>query len=135
MHSGWRPLVVALVTATAGVVGLAWWWRRLPPQLPDDPAVFKTVDALWTAVLSRDPRAVEACQHRLAAYRQAGRLPPAAAQRLDRVIGRAQAGAWEAAAQDLYPFMFQQQRRARLPAPARKEAAGARRLTSFARGA
>jgi hypothetical protein len=94
------------------VVASAAWWsaRRAPPQLPDDPAVFKTTSALWTAVCSHDPQAVAACQQRLEGYRKSQRLPPQAARRLERIIHRAQAGDWDAASHELYEFMLGQRR-------------------------
>lgn len=109
-----------LVGCMLGVslLGLGWWWwtRREPPQLPDDSAVFKTVNALLTAVCSRDDQAVAACQRRLVAYRRAQRLPDGAARCLDRIIQRTQHGDWDTAAQELYQFMYGQRRQAR-PAP------------------
>lgn len=98
------------------VAGAGWWWsRRPPPQLPDDPAVFKTTSALWTAVGSRNPQAVAACQQRLQAYRQTGRLEPSAARRLERIIQHTQSGDWDTAAYELYQFMLGQRRQGNPP--------------------
>lgn len=92
-----------------------WYGYRSQPQLPANDEVFKTVDALFTAVTAHDTRRLADCQQRLAKYKDRGALPAAAAKRLDRIIGLAQSGDWTAAAHRLYDFMQAQQRK--LPAP------------------
>jgi hypothetical protein len=106
-----RAWLVASLAVGLLVAAAVWWWSmRPPPQLPDDPAVFKTTSALWTAVCSRDPQAVAACHQRLQGYRQAQRLPASAALRLERIIQRTHAADWETAARELYDFMLGQRR-------------------------
>jgi hypothetical protein len=75
-----------------------------------DEDVFRTVDALFTAVTARDERLLGQCAQRLQDYRAAGRLPPDAADALDRIIAKARAGSWETAAERLYDFMRAQKR-------------------------
>jgi hypothetical protein len=87
-----------------------WLGYRSPPQLPPSEEVFKSVDALFTAVTSRDESRLVACEQRLAKYKERGLLPAAAAKRLDRVISAARSGQWESAAQQLYAFMLGQRR-------------------------
>ena len=75
-----------------------------------DAEVFETVDALYTAVRNRDEARLTQCEARLAGYRAAGKLPKAAADRLDGVIAKARAGDWQPAAERLYDFMLAQRR-------------------------
>jgi hypothetical protein len=91
-----------------GIVLLAYFNR--PPQMGTSEEVFTTVDALYTAVRSRDEKRLGECERRLHGYRDAGKLPPAAASALDAIISRARSGAWEPAARQLYDFMFAQRR-------------------------
>lgn len=99
------PIVAAGVAALAIFVGLfIWWWSR-PPQMGTDAEVFRTVDALFTAVTSRDEKRLADCERRLLTLRDAGKLPPGASTYLDNIIHKARAGRWESAAQSLYDFM------------------------------
>ncbi len=100
-------LIVLAVLAVAGVV--AWNWRE-PPQMGADEGVFRTVDALFTAVTGRDERRLGDCEQRLKGYRDAGKLPPDAADALDAIIRQARSGRWESAAERLYAFMMVQRR-------------------------
>jgi hypothetical protein len=97
--------ILLIVVGTA----LASFWRR-PPQMGADDQVFRTVDALFTAVTARDERLVGQCEQRLHASRDAGKLPLQAATHLDRIIAQSRAGHWEPAAQTLYAFMLAQRR-------------------------
>ena len=83
---------------------------RSPPQMGPDAEVFETVDALYTAVRNRDDARLTQCEARLAAYKAAGKLPPAAAASLDGVIAKARRGDWQPAAERLYDFMLAQRR-------------------------
>jgi hypothetical protein len=87
------------------------------PQLPASDEVFKTVDALFTAVTAHDNQRLADCQQRLAKYKDHGSLPPAAARRLDRIISLAQSGDWTTAAHRLYDFMQGQKRNGEPTAP------------------
>ncbi|MDB5305873.1 MAG: hypothetical protein JWO38_75 [Gemmataceae bacterium] len=95
-------VVVGIVVAVLGL--------RAPPQMGADEEVFQTVDALFTAVTGRDEQQLGRCEHQLRAYRDAGRLPPGAAEYLDSAIHRARSGRWESAAEQLYDFMKDQRR-------------------------
>jgi hypothetical protein len=108
-----RERAALLILGGAGlVVGLIILLAYLnrPPQMGTSEEVFTTVDALYTAVRSRDEKRLGECQQRLHGYRDAGKLPSAAAAALDAIIQRARAGGWEPAARQLYDFMFAQRR-------------------------
>ena len=81
-----------------------------PPQMGSSDEVFGTVDALYTAVRSRDEKRLGHCEQRLHAYRDRGQLPKQAATALDSIIDHARSGAWEKAAEQLYQFMLVQRR-------------------------
>jgi hypothetical protein len=72
--------------------------------------VFNTVDALYTAVRNEDEKRLGECEMRLKGYREAGKLPPEAADTLDGIIATARAGKWRSAAESLYEFMKGQRR-------------------------
>jgi hypothetical protein len=107
-----RTRILALSLAAVGTAAVAILVLALsrPPQMGPDEDVFTTVDALYTAVRARDERRLSQCEQRLIAYRQAGKLPPAAADHLDGVIATARGGAWQSAAERLYEFMIAQRR-------------------------
>ena len=88
----------------AGGVGLA----RRPNER--DEGVFRTVDALFTAVTAKDQKRLADCELRLRGYRESGKLPSAAASELDAIIRKANSGAWLPAAERLYAFMNGQRR-------------------------
>jgi hypothetical protein len=96
----------------AVVVGLALfvYSRRLPPQIGMNEDVFNTVDALFTAINSRDQQRLTDCERWLHTHRDAGTLPSAAAITLDAIIQQARSGQWEPAAHKLYDFMRGQRR-------------------------
>jgi hypothetical protein len=102
-------LVAAAGLLVVGVVLIAFGLRR-PPQLGTDERAYRTVDALYTAVRSRDLTWVGECEARLHGHRDAGRLPAAAAEFLDTVIRDARADRWQAATERLYEFMTAQRR-------------------------
>src|SRR5436190_16261658 len=78
-----------------------WFGLRSQPQLPASDEVFKTVDALFTAVTARDEQRLAACEERLNRFLSGGDLPASAAKRLNSVIATARAGQWEPAAHKL----------------------------------
>ena len=106
-----------LLTAGAGlatifVLGLIVWTRLPPPQLPRaNEQVFNTVDALFTALTSRDQQRLAECERRLRAYRAAGETSPRVSAVLDAIIQQAHQGEWQPAAERLYAFMAGQQGR------------------------
>src|SRR5689334_3071627 len=94
----------------AAMLGLWLQSCRTPPQMGPDEDVFRTVDALFTAVTARDERLLGECERRLHACRDAGKLPEQAQQHLDGTIAAARSGAWQSAAERLYTFMSAQRR-------------------------
>jgi len=106
-----------LVLAGAGRLCLTF---RAQPQLPPSEEVFKSVDALFTAVTSRDEQRLLACERRLNAFKEEGLIPAASSKRLESVIAMARAAEWESAARRLYDFM-QGQRRAGRPVNRRSQ--------------
>jgi hypothetical protein len=107
-----RKRVVWIVAGALVLIGvvLVILALRSPPQMGADKEVFRTVDALFTAVTGRDERQLDQCERRLHQYRDAGTLPGAAAAYLDDVMRRARAGDWQVAAERLYDFMRGQRR-------------------------
>jgi hypothetical protein len=81
---------------------------RDPPQIGTGEKAFTTVDALFTALTSRDESRLEDCAARLDELREADQLPAPAADFLDTVIDQARAGHWEPASKRLYDFMYRQ---------------------------
>lgn len=101
---------VVLGVLAVGFLVLIVLALRTPPQLAPSEDVFKTVDALYTAVRMKDEKRLGECEQRLHAYRNAGKLPKEAAESLDGVIAKARAGSWETATERLYEFMLAQRR-------------------------
>lgn len=104
-----RAIKVAAVGAVALVLGAAFLGGR-PPQMGADEEVFRTVDALFTAVTARDAKLLGQCEQRIHAYRDAGKLPAASSDYLDGIIQTARADRWRPAAERLYDFMRVQRR-------------------------
>jgi hypothetical protein len=100
--------VLGVLVVGGGVV--AFCVLRAPPQLGTNDEVFKTVDALYTAVRNKDSQQLERCEGRLARYREAGKVPAAAADALDSIIATAKSGKWRPAVMSLYDFMKGQRR-------------------------
>ena len=80
------------------------------PQLGTDEEVFRTVDALFTAVNSRNKSHLEDSAQRLKTYRESGKLPATAAKKIDAIIDLAKADRWSESAHQLYDFMLAQRR-------------------------
>ncbi len=83
---------------------------RTPPQMGADEEVFKTVNALFTALTSKNTSRLDDCGKRLRDYREAGKLPETAAKSLDSIMKQAREGQWDPAARRLYEFMLVQRR-------------------------
>jgi hypothetical protein len=107
--SSTRSRLWACAVLIVGLAGLVWSVRA-QPQIGPDAEVFDTVDALFTALTSRDPQRLEDCEQRLQFHRETGRLPVRAARSLDGVIAQARRGEWQPAAERLYQFMHAQRR-------------------------
>jgi hypothetical protein len=106
-----RRAVIAAGIVSLGVVLLSLFVScTRPPQIGADEEVFKTVDALFTAVTARDEKLLGQCQQRLDALKDAGKLPDDASEYLDGIIRKAHKGRWESAAEKLYAFMSAQRR-------------------------
>jgi hypothetical protein len=101
-------ILLGLVAVAVLGVAIAYWMR--PPQMGADEDVFRSVDALYTAVRSRNEVQLSRCEERLRGYREAGKLPKKSADYLSRVIAKARSGRWEAATEELYEFMLAQRR-------------------------
>ena len=104
-------IALAVLAAVVVVVAVALLLNLgSPPQMGADEEVFRTVDALFTALTGRSEPQLDQCERRLRGYREAGKLPPKAAKTLDAIIATARAGKWRPAAERLYEFMKGQKR-------------------------
>ncbi len=111
-----RRAVVVLAVLVLLVGGSALYaYLSRPPQMGTSEDVFKTVDALYTAVRSRDEKQLGECERRLQRSREAGELPAAAADSLAGIVRTARAGDWQPAAERLYDFMLAQRREGVIP--------------------
>ena len=102
------PTRRAALAAVAGgfVLTLCWWfWWARPPQIGNSQEAVKTVDALFTAFTSKDPKRLADCEKRLHTLKDDGKLPDSAAKYLDGLIAKARTGNWRGAAEKLYGFM------------------------------
>jgi len=100
--------LVGLVAIVGVAIAVSYFNRA--PQMGPDEDVFRTVDALYTAVRMNDAARVADCEKRLGDYRHAGKLPKGAADALARVIAKTRDGRWDSAAESLYEFMLAQRR-------------------------
>ncbi len=105
-----RRAIIGSVAAGLAIAVLAWQWWKAPPQIGSDQEVVDAVDALFTAITSRDAARLARCEEKLHRLRDSGRLPRAASTSLDRVIRTARSGRWRNAAETLYAFMKAQRR-------------------------
>lgn len=107
-----RRRAAGIALAFLVVVGLILLALQLrsAPQIGADPEVFKTVDALFTAVTSKNTKQLSECEQRLHALKDSGKLPRSASDYLDALIAKARAGSWRGAAEELYGFMQAQRR-------------------------
>jgi hypothetical protein len=96
----------AIAAAGAGLllVGIWFAWGRTP-QIGGDKESVKVVDALYTAVTSRNTTRLAQCEERLHALRNEGKLPPQAAKYLEGLIATARGGDWKGATHKLFDFM------------------------------
>ena len=110
MATNTRSWAFATLGVTLAIVCVIAFWQSAPAQLPNDDALFKTVDALYTAVRMKDAPRVAECHRRLAEANAAGRLSDHAWNQLQAVIDDANDGEWQPAAESLYEFMLGQRR-------------------------
>src|SRR5258706_503275 len=80
-----RPKYLAFggIAAVAIVGAIGFFYFRAPPQMGSDAEVFRTVDALYTAVTARDEKLLAQCEARLNSLKQGGKLPDGASSYLD----------------------------------------------------
>lgn len=97
-----RIALLVLVGLFAGCSGT--------PQVLEDEAVFKELDAMFTALNSRKIELVEDCRKRFSALNQERRLSDAGYQAIDRIAARGVAGEWQPAAEELYRFIRAQRK-------------------------
>ncbi|WP_406697506.1 hypothetical protein V5E97_01480 [Singulisphaera sp. Ch08] len=81
-----------------------------PPQIGEDRAAFKAVDALYTAVSLRDPKLLDQCEGELRSLQAKGGLSEAAGGVLGTIITKAKEGEWETSQSRLGDFMRGQRR-------------------------
>jgi hypothetical protein len=102
---------VWVVAAAAALSVGAWYvWGRDLPQMGSDERVFSAVDALYTAVTSRQENLIDDCETRLHKLRDDGKLPPESGDALDGIIKHCRGGDWETAARELYRYIQAQRR-------------------------
>ncbi|MFO0918106.1 MAG: hypothetical protein U0872_07310 [Planctomycetaceae bacterium] len=106
-----RTAIIAIGAMGVLAVCLVLWSRLPPPLLGDDDDVVRTVDALFTALTSRNSTWIDDCEQRLHLLRDESRLPAASARFLDDTIAQAREGRWEPAAKRLYDFILRQRAR------------------------
>lgn len=102
-----RLLVVLGILAVVAAFLLVRNLNR-PPQIGTDEEVVKTVDALFTAMTTRDMARLDDCDRRLKSCQEGGRLPAKAGRSLQSMIQQARGGQWEPAARRLYDFIYGQ---------------------------
>ena len=102
----WVAAACGVLVVVSLFLLMRYW--GVPPQIGADEEVNKTVDALFTAMTSRDLARLDDCDRRLKSYHTAGRLPARPAQALAAMIQQARDGQWEPAAKRLYEFIYGQ---------------------------
>ena len=83
---------------------------REVPQVVNDEAVFKELDALFTAVTSQRRNLVDDCRGRLTKLHGEGRLSDAGFVAVTKIITETEQNQWTDAAQHLYDFMRAQRK-------------------------
>jgi len=110
-RSGQNMMAAVSITGAFVAAGVAIaTFGRSTPQMGASEQVFKTIDALYTAVRNEDSTRVSQCAERLRGYRDTGKLPASAADALDAIIATARSGRWQHSARSLYAFMKGQRR-------------------------
>ncbi len=79
-------------------------------QIGADPATFKAVDALYTAVSLREPARVDHCLATLASLHESGHLGREPLDAMSGIAAEAKSGAWEESQSRLARFMRGQAR-------------------------
>ena len=102
-------IALASIVGIIGLIALIAWWRQ-PPQMGTDDQVFRTVDALYTAIRSENGTKVSQCEEKLKQYHEQGNLSKPAHEFLSGVIAKTKRGDWDTATKKLYDFMSAQRR-------------------------
>lgn len=93
-----------------GLVWGVWYYLSRPPQMGASEEVFKTVDALYTAIRNHDEKRIADCEQRIKGFRANNQLPADAADFLEGIIAKSRSGSWDQATRSLYDFMVVQRR-------------------------
>ena len=88
-------------------VTFTWLWSGVP-QLKYDDQVFRSLDAMFTAVTARSNSKLNDCGHRLETLHDEGRIPEAAWNRISKCRELAHRGEWDTAARSLYQLIESQ---------------------------
>lgn len=103
-----RLKVVILLACSIGMLSLVGCHRV--PQVVNDDAVYKELDALYTAVTSKRRNLLDDCRERLTKLHTEGRLSDAGFTEVSAIVKVAENNEWSTAAQQLYDFMRAQRR-------------------------
>ena len=90
-----------------GLIWLVMFWTAVPKLQASDDAL-KTVDALFTAINSRNTKRMSECKTKLESYTREGGLSHGAMTVLAQCCEQAEAGDWEKAAKRLYDVIDKQ---------------------------
>jgi hypothetical protein len=102
-QSSIAALLLAVMVSLAGC--------RPVPQVVDDPAVYRELDALYTAVTSHRQDLLLACRERLTKLHVEKHLSDAGFTEIADIMSQAEKGEWSPAATRLYDFMRAQRRK------------------------
>src|SRR5262245_24434830 len=105
-----RSKAAGILLAAGAVVAVIYFYSGRTPQVGSDDESFRTLDALYTAVTSRNLDRLSATEARLKGLREQNRLPAPAADRIDAIISQARSGEWLPAAKELHAFVSAQRR-------------------------
>jgi hypothetical protein len=102
-----RSILIAGILGAVAVAGFQWS-RRSPQIALDDEQVVATVDALFTAISTRNTDRLEDCARRLKSYHERGQTSSSVDSFLDSILAQARNGHWDPAARSLYDFILHQ---------------------------
>ncbi|MCX7417923.1 MAG: hypothetical protein NT013_00085 [Planctomycetia bacterium] len=103
-----RRLFIASLLCAASLLFLSGC--HAVPQVLGDEAVFKELDALYTAVTSQRRNLVDDCRGRLTKLHAEERLSDAGFSVVTKIITKTEQNEWADAAQHLYDFMRAQRK-------------------------
>ncbi len=102
-----RPIWGSII-AIAVIVAWGWMSWNAVPNFKANGDALKTIDALFTAINSRDVNRVASCRASLVKHTSSGQLNPAAMIELSNCCDQASSGGWENAARRLYRMIEKQ---------------------------